>query len=254
MANSLSSIISRAQAIRGDSTPVSYSETVVLLENIGTRLAEDTRSLNQAHVERLAESIGAIGLIEPLVLDTQRRLLAGGHRRAAIYHLKEIAPAIFAEQFPGEKIPARIMQFDSEDEPDLALKVEVAENEQRRDYTPAEIRVVAEKLKQAGYKATAGRPKKGEKALNPALAVIFGKSLRTVERYLTKVEEPDREIPPSVGVSRKPLLQKALTSLQRWETLCESPGAEPGAEEEALLKKLPAFIKSIEKALKTIDS
>lgn len=245
MANNLSSIISRAKAIRGDAVSVPYSETVIPLSGIGTRLSGDTRPLNQNHVERLSESIGAIGLIEPLVLDTQRRLIAGGHRYAAICHLKNSETDIFAERFPDEKIPVRILPFDSEDEPDMALRVEIAENEQRRDYTPSEIKIVAEKLKEAGYRATAGRPKKGEKALNPALAIIFGKSLRTVERYLTKTEEPESEIPPPVGVSRKAALEKVLRSLKRWEESCDAPSE----EEEALLKKLPGFFRAVEKVI-----
>lgn len=250
MANSLSSIISRAQAIRGDSGSAPYSETVVPLESIGVRLGGDTRPLNQNHVERLSESIGAIGLIEPLVLDTKQRLIAGGHRYAAIGHLKDSEPSLFLERFPSGKVPVRILSFDSEDEPDMALRVEIAENEQRRDYTPAEIKIVAEKLKTAGYRATAGRPKKGEKALNPALAIIFGKSLRTVERYLTKVEEPEGEIPPPVGISRKLALEKALKSLRKWEELCNTVNE----EEQALLKKLPSFVKAVEKAIEAINS
>jgi len=37
------------------------------------------------------------------------------------------------------------------------------ENEQRRDYTPAELKALAELLKKAGYKASKGRPAAGEK-------------------------------------------------------------------------------------------
>ncbi len=50
--------------------------------------SSDTRPLNPRHVESLAESIAVLGLIEPLVLDNQGRLLAGGHRLEAIRLLK----------------------------------------------------------------------------------------------------------------------------------------------------------------------
>jgi ParB family chromosome partitioning protein len=98
-------------------------------------------------------------------------------------------PREYAAQFPGELIPVRVLDFDADIEPDLALQVEVAENEKRRDYTPAEVRKLAEKLKLAGYADTKGRPAKGEKALRPALEVIIGKSQRTVRRYLNEYRE-----------------------------------------------------------------
>jgi ParB family chromosome partitioning protein len=66
------------------------------------------------------------------------------------------------------------MGFDAEAEPDLALQVEVAENEKRRDYTISEARALAERLRAAGYVDVKGRPAKGEKALRPALEVIMG--------------------------------------------------------------------------------
>ena len=60
----------------------------------------DTRELKSEHVQSLAESIATLGLIEPLVTDNQGRLLAGGHRKAAIAWLKENDPKRFDEQFP----------------------------------------------------------------------------------------------------------------------------------------------------------
>ena len=44
----------------------------------------NTRELQQQHVAALAESIAVLGLLEPLVVDQGGRLLAGGHRLAAI--------------------------------------------------------------------------------------------------------------------------------------------------------------------------
>ena len=66
----------------------SGNNAVMPLDAIKPRDA-DTRPLNPAHVEALAESIVALGLIEPLAVDKQGRLLAGGHRLAAIVQLKE---------------------------------------------------------------------------------------------------------------------------------------------------------------------
>ena len=64
------------------------------------------------------------------------------------------------------------MAIDADLEPDLALQIEVAENEQRRDYTPTEVKAIAERLKASGYTEVQGRPKKGQKPLMPALAVV----------------------------------------------------------------------------------
>ncbi|HEY9643120.1 MAG TPA: ParB N-terminal domain-containing protein [Coleofasciculaceae cyanobacterium] len=239
----LKSLVQKMQAAKGDAiaseTPV-ISDSVVPLDSIKERIGGDTRPLNQKHAEALAENIGAIGLIEPLVLDNQKRLLAGGHRLAALHLLRQNNESAFSIQFPNENIPVRVLPFDSEQDTELALQIEVAENEQRRDYTPAEVRAVADKLREAGYRTTAGRPKKGEKALAPALSLIFGKSLRTVERYLAIAEK----IPTSDGISSKAHLKRALSNLQHWQK------AEPQSEqEESLAKKLPAIMKLIEQIL-----
>ncbi len=134
----------------------------------------DTRGLREQHVTDLAESIAVLGLLEPLVVDTRGRMLAGSHRKAAIELLKDRTPSVYAKLFPNEQVPVRIMGFDAEAEPDLALQVEVAENEKRRDYTISEARALAERLRGAGYVDVKGRPAKGEKALRPALEVIMG--------------------------------------------------------------------------------
>jgi len=147
----------------------------------------DTRPFNSAHVEALAESIAALGLIEPLAVDKQGRLLAGGHRLAAISQLKETDLEIFNQHFAAG-VPVRVMEFDAAAEPSRALEVEIAENEQRRDYTPSEVRAIAARLREAGYKDGKGRPKAGEKALAPALQTIIGKSRRTVMSYLAGEE------------------------------------------------------------------
>jgi ParB family transcriptional regulator, chromosome partitioning protein len=145
---------------------------------------QDTRPLNPIHVENLAESISVLGLLEPLVVDLHRRLLAGGHRKAAITLLRISNPDVFEKQFPDGLVPIRIMPFDADEDPERALQCEIAENEQRRDYTNSEIKTIAEKLIQAGFVAVKGRPKKGQKALMPALSVVVGKSIRRIQQYM----------------------------------------------------------------------
>ncbi|MGB3669246.1 MAG: ParB N-terminal domain-containing protein, partial [Phormidesmis sp.] len=90
-----------------------------------------TRSLNSQHVQSLKESISTLGLIEPLAVDQEKVLLAGGHRIAAIALLQETEPAIFEQHFPSGAVPVRVMPFVAAHEPNKALQVEVAENEYR---------------------------------------------------------------------------------------------------------------------------
>lgn len=175
----------------------------------------DTRELKSQHVEDLMLSITALGLLEPLVVDNRGRLLAGGHRKAAIYLLKEQQPTEYAEHFPNELVPVRVLDFDAIINADFALQVEIAENEMRRDYTPAEVKVLAERLKAAGYVDPKGRPALGEKALRPALKVIIGKSIRTVQRYLNETEE--KSMTNVVLYSSTNALTSLKSSLAKWQ-------------------------------------
>jgi ParB family transcriptional regulator, chromosome partitioning protein len=244
MAN-LRDIIGHAQAVQTANGNIPYNSSTVKADEILDRF-HDSRPINQQHVEQLAESIKVIGLIEPLVLDSKKRLLAGAHRLAAIRLIQLDDGEAFEKHFADLRIPARIFPFDAEQNPKLALEIEVAENDHRKNYTREEIKAVAEEFKRAGYRATVGRPKEGEKSLGPALAVALGRSLRTVERYLAEEKE---EIPTGGGISKSATsstdLAKALKLLHRWEANCNAPST----EEEALLKKLPGFIRAVEKVV-----
>jgi ParB family transcriptional regulator, chromosome partitioning protein len=160
-------------------------------------------------------SIASLGLLEPLVVDIHGRLLAGGHRKAAIQLLKEQMPSEYATHFPDDLVPVRILDFDSEERADLALQVEIAENEKRRDYTPTEVKVLAERLKSAGYVDTNGRPALGEKALRPALKVIIGKSIRTIQRYLN--EGLEKSTTDVMLFSRAKTLNSLKARLLNWQ-------------------------------------
>ena len=151
----------------------------VSLDSIVER-KENTRELNQIHVKNLAESIAVLGLLEPLVVDRRFRLLAGGHRKAAIVILRLTEPELYEQHFPNDRVPIRMMPLDAEEEPEKALQCEVAENEKRRDYSPAEVRTLAQRLKASGFVELRGRPKRGQKALMPALSVVVGKSIRRI--------------------------------------------------------------------------
>jgi ParB family transcriptional regulator, chromosome partitioning protein len=174
-------IISSAKRI--DKTAISNIYTIIPLEEITDRPGGDTRPLNQPHVEALAESIAAVGLIQPIAVDIKGNLLAGGHRQAAIYHLSVFNTEAFNTHF-SLGIPVRRYDFDASQDTEMALAIEATENEKRRDYTLEEVKDLAERLKLAGYNYTSGRPKKGQKSLIPSLSVIVGKSDKTIRRYL----------------------------------------------------------------------
>lgn len=202
----------------------------------------DTRELNSVHVTGLAESIAVLGLLEPLVVDTQGRLLAGGHRLAAVGVVKENNAEAYAQHFSDDGVPVRVMPFDADVDPERALQVEISENEKRRDYTPTEVRALAERLRAAGYVDTPGRPTKDEKRLRPALEVIVGKSLRSVRRYLTD------EKPVQHGqVSKRTALRHAKAALESWISI---PEAEKNTSiERQLARKLPQLLELIDKAI-----
>jgi ParB family transcriptional regulator, chromosome partitioning protein len=182
-----------------------------------------TRELDGKHVRTLAESIGAIGPIEPIVVDNKHRLLAGGHRLAAYRLLREERPEVYRQWF-ASGVPVYVKDFDSEVTPARALEVEVAENEHRRDYTPAQIKELVVRLREAGYRETVGRPKAGEKAIGPALEVIVGKSMKTIRKLVSADEAPADE----PGDPSTPALRSLLRALER------HGGAVPSALQEPL--------------------
>jgi ParB family chromosome partitioning protein len=63
--------------------------STVAVREIRQRKDGDARELSAAHVVTLAESIAALGILEPVVVDLEGHLLAGGHRLAALQLLAE---------------------------------------------------------------------------------------------------------------------------------------------------------------------
>lgn len=226
------------------------------LDSITDRVDGDTRPLNPAHIEALADSIAVVGLIAPIAVDSRGRLLAGGHRRAAIALLREQDSEAFAKQFPDGQVPIRRYDFDSETEPDKALAIEATENEKRRDYTPSEVRAIADRLRAVGYRDAPGKPKKGEKALRPALELIIGKSIRQVRRYLNDASDTyaengeqnqDKQTRTDVLV-----LNQALVSLQKWATFANEYD-EPGTAVKGLQGRVKRMMRDIESAIAELE-
>ncbi|MBW4541382.1 MAG: ParB/RepB/Spo0J family partition protein [Myxacorys chilensis ATA2-1-KO14] len=241
-----SSLLKLTNPVKSDMNSV---QSVRALEDILER-ETNTRELNQSHVEALAESISVLSLLEPLVLDEQNRLLAGAHRLAAIKLLRDQNATAYKKLFLSNLIPVQVLPFDAEQEPDRALQVEIAENEHRRDYTPKEVRALANRLRSSGYVDQPGRPAKGAKALRPALEVIVGKSLRTVQRYLN--EEQNKKPRQDVMVSEKKILHQALKKLQEWESMSDSETLTP--KRRSLSKQLPKLMRLVEEVISEIES
>lgn len=200
--------------------PLLFSQTTIVLEDIKNRPYGDTRRLNIAHAEELSDSIAVVGLIQPLVIDKNNHLLAGGHRRAALFILQKSSPQIFEKTFPRGKIPVLVIELDASCNMDQAIAIEAAENEKRRDYTPAEVRILADRLIAAGYQQTRGKPKQSAKALQPALASIIGKSTRTVQRYLKQTDQAPPLQKDSV-YQTSVVIKKLIGTMKQFENLSE---------------------------------
>jgi len=191
---------------------------VTLLSLDAIRLREsDTRPARANQVLSLAESICAVGLLQAPAVDKMHRIIAGLNRLTAcrlllthpeqrrtllgeldgfdeeMFSRLDALPALddLPEPLNGRKIPVRVMlDLDADQDPDSALAAEAAENMARRQYTPAEVRSLANRLRNAGFREAVGRPKAGEKALRPALELVLGKSASTIKRMLGADETP----------------------------------------------------------------
>lgn len=196
--------------------------TLVDVDTIYLRNGANTRELSMEHVVDLAESITALSLLQPVVLDTAGHLLAGSHRFAALQILTETRPkhrraaflercgwneedatgsppralaafadrlmhlgdAPLAEHYPKNVVPVVVIDVSGQDGSDLALAIEAAENNVRRQYSRDEIIVLAQRFKAAGYRSSAGRPGTGEKTVLGALHAALGRSKRQIQRIL----------------------------------------------------------------------
>lgn len=215
-----SELISRLKAAKKPSAAITLS-SLVQIDSIQDR-ALDTRELNDGHVQNLMESIRVVGLIEPLVTDKDYILLAGGHRKAAIALLRKTDRESFDKHF-SSGVPVHVMDFSATDEPDRALAIEVAENEQRRDYTPSEVRKLADRLLATGqYHGSKGRPPQGKTSLMSGLLPIVGKSRRTIQAYL---EEPKKENAQNCAINPDTHLDRAIASIRKWEKQTGNDGA-----------------------------
>jgi len=170
--------------------------TVLSLDAVTERTA-DTRPVNWEHVVSVAESIAALGLLQPPAVDRKHRLVAGLHRLTACRMLASDAAGRVAlvesepkllervralpalEELPepllSGNIPVRVLvDLDSTKDIDRAVAAEAAENTARRQYTAKEVESIKARLIDLGYSEVRGRPRAGQKPLKPALSLVLG--------------------------------------------------------------------------------
>jgi len=239
--------VSEVQWGKAKETGVRASKTDELKDDARSRVAEardsrrpphkikpraqgNTRELDPLHVVDLAQSIEALGLLQPIAIDIKDHLVAGEHRLFACQLLSTEDPearvklwesiqlvsskrlkspqkleeakkrilalnyANFKDRYHDLEVQVVVLPFDSEQSHEQAILSETAENEKRQDYTKDEILSLAKKLRKAGYIERPGRPRSGEKSIKTALTVISGKSWRQICRDLEEDKTMTRVI------------------------------------------------------------
>ena len=231
----------RAGEIRAQYSEVAGTRELLSLKQIAPRVDGDTRPLNQQHVSDLAESIEILGLISPLTIDQEGKLLAGGHRRAALDLIAEQSPERFAEHF-SEGIPVYRLDLRSEEAPIEALQVEIEENTQRRNYTADEIRQAAKRLEAEGFEKLKGRPREGQRSLKQALQRIFKLSDRRIQAILN--DQPDQANSPPLITKRviSSTQRKATREIQKLTEQLEQYADATPAQRAAVIQLKSALI------------
>ena len=86
------------------------SSQLLLIKVSDVKVKTRLRSTNEENIQQIAESIGEIGLINPISIDSDNNLIAGFHRLQAhkLLGLKEI-PAIISSQ---KELQARLQEID----------------------------------------------------------------------------------------------------------------------------------------------
>jgi ParB family transcriptional regulator, chromosome partitioning protein len=211
------------------------------LNRIQDRPGGDTRPLNELHVAELTASIAVLGLITPLTLDRQNRLLAGSHRRSALQQLTQQNPERFEVLFP-EGVPVRIMDVDAATDTVDALQIEVEENTQRRNYTAAEIREAARKLESAGYERLRGRPLTGQKSLNRELMNVFRLSRRRITEILNQSSGKSEQ-----GFSLSDQMQRVYRDLEKLSAQISIPAT--SEELQHVQQDIARLVTSLKRAI-----
>ncbi|TVR62703.1 MAG: hypothetical protein EA420_09090 [Candidatus Competibacteraceae bacterium] len=236
------------------------------LSAIHPRPGGDTRSLKASHVLNLAESIAAVGLVEPPTVDQVGHLLAGAHRVAALRLLAQSDVAARAESWlelarldksrltarqeiaverlkvlsplEMEEVPVMILPFNAVEDAARALAIETSENTQRRSYSKDEILTLVQRLRAAGFVEREGRPRTGEKALRPALSVVLGKSANTVRRWLGALDDGPKTCPNGQVSDVREAEKKLLIAIKNYRKVISENTLEVDQELKKCMENL----------------
>jgi hypothetical protein len=189
------------------------------------------RPVYEERARTLAGNIALFGIIQPIAVDLNNRLLAGDHRRRALQILRELAewpdrgPALLPaldDETLGKAlgawrrfefdigIPVHRIRIDAIADPASAKAIELSENTLRENFTKDEIKNAYKTLVAAGYRHTVGRPKKGEKAIGPQLELLYGRGSRTITKYIAEVRAEEDVAAPKTSGAELDALQAML--------------------------------------------
>lgn len=229
--------------------PQPPSPTVFLPLDSITLRDDAIRQVHEAHALDLALSIAAVGLIHFPVVNPKHQVIAGSQRLAALEFLslfRTLAPndirrlysyqregggdeaqtdldgedilsdeqvallqAGFERHFP-HGIPVHRVDLDALPVATQALTIESIENEKRLDFSKSELMTIVSRLKSAGFRDRAGRPRAGERTLAGELERITGKSRRTVFRLLEELRTPPPPAPEKAPSETSRAIGKVL--------------------------------------------
>jgi len=152
---------------------VSLDPTAITVREGLSRYRQDMN-----RVKELAQSIKDNGQIQPIIITKQRELIAGGRRLAACIYLSAIEGTPF-------KVKAIYNEATTDDE---LRKLEIVENIERENFTPAEEELAIAELhrimmKEKGVKGTSSTPVKKEWNMEKT-AVLLNISPATVSRSI----------------------------------------------------------------------
>jgi hypothetical protein len=204
-------------------------KTLVALEEIRDRVKGNSREVNTRQAVERAVSIAEIGLLQNLVVDVNKVLVAGDHRRWALRLMKEVTGNVdYARkklvefQLPGfdgadkaanqrlkeaaellaagwsthgfaAGIPVMVLSFDSAKESQRALIVEIAENKQRSDPSARDVKQARKRLLEEGFiDSGGGRPKTGAVPLWPMLERMYVSDRRTLQKLLDSPDDSEK--------------------------------------------------------------
>jgi hypothetical protein len=157
---------------------------------VGQRFRKDLGS-----IDSLVEDIRTVGLLQPIVVDTEGTLIAGNRRLQACTLLG------------WKDVPATVVDLDA----DTALRAQMSENMERKDFTRTEMveikravesreKAKAKERMVAAHASPGNLPEQDKGRIRDKAAAIAGVSGRTLEKAEAVVEaaEADPSLAPVV--------------------------------------------------------